>query len=135
MLKRVPVPDLSNEISEKLVKPATNVIKENAEFVKLITKEGFVEIREPEEKKKEFKKNPAKVLKDHIINGEKTDNGKSVDSLFELISSKGKIRSDEAAWQMNVHDLQVQEWAKILEENEMIEIKKLPLGRMELVKI
>ncbi len=135
LLRRVPVPDLSTEISNRFVSPAKNTIKENIELVKMVTKEGFVEIKDPEEQKREYRKNPAKVLKDHIINGEKFNDGKSVDSLFEIISKDGSLRSDEAARQMNVHDIQIQEWAKILEENEMIEIKKLPFGKIELVKL
>jgi hypothetical protein len=134
MLRRVPVPDLSREINDRFVKPATNVIKENADLVSLVAKEGFVEIKEPDPKR-EYRKNPAKILKDHVTKGEKFDDGKSIDSLFEIISKDGRIRSDEAAWQMNVHDVQIQEWAKILEENELIEIKKLPMGKIELVKL
>lgn len=134
MLKRVPVPDLSREINDRFVKPTSNVIRENADLVRLVAKEGFVEIKEPE-KRREYRKNPAKLIKDHVISGEKFDDGKSIDSLFEMVSSSGRVRSDEAAAKMNVHDIQIQEWAKILEENELIEIRKLPLGKIELVKL
>ena len=52
MLKRVPVPDLAGEINERFVKPAAIRIKENADFVGLLAKEGFVDTKPKNEKKK-----------------------------------------------------------------------------------
>lgn len=139
MLKRVPVPDLALEINEKLIRPTANKIRENVDFVQLIAKEGFVEIR-PEKKrpKKVEEKDPsvsAKELKDYISDAPKPNYGKSIDSFFELVSKNGRIRSDEAARKLNVHHIQIEEWAKILEDHEMVTLKKSPLGRMEIIKV
>lgn len=143
MLRRVPVPDLAKEVSEKLVKPAAVKIKENADFVRLLAKEGFVEIKEPpdrttpqaprtKEKKQQYK-NPAKEIKQQL-DAEKPNYGKTIDALFEIISKSGNIRSDYAARKLNVHEVQIEEWAKILEDHELITIKK-HFGKLELAKI
>lgn len=136
MLRRVPVPDLAKEVNERLVKPAVGKIKENAEFVQLLAKEGFVEIKDPEEIKEEKKryKNPAKEIKEHIMEAPKPNYGKTIDGLFDIVSKAGKIRSDEAARKLNVHEVQIDEWAKILEEHELITVKK-HFGKLELAKI
>jgi hypothetical protein len=131
MLKRVPVPDLSYEINERFVKPAKNTVRENMNVVRLAAREGFVEIRDPVASQPRLK-NPARELKEHIISGEKKDSGKSIDTLYELIAG-GSVRSDEAARKMNVHEVQVEEWARILEENDLITIKKGPFGKLELI--
>ena len=127
MLKRVPVPDLAAEINEKLVKPAAGKIRENAEFVQLLAKEGFVELKDQGPKRQE--------LKSTIIDVSSRSHGKSIDSLFEIVSRAGKIRADDAARRLNVHEVQIEEWAKILEDHEMVTLKKSPMGKMEIVKI
>ncbi|KHO47619.1 MAG: coiled-coil [archaeon GW2011_AR5] len=132
MLKRVPVPDLAFEINEKLVKPASGKIKENVDFVQLLAKEGFVELKE--QKEKPAKKNPIDELKDTIIDVSSRSHGKTIDSLFEMISKTGKIRADDAARKLGVHEVQIEEWAKILEEHEMASVKKT-LGKIEISKI
>jgi hypothetical protein len=131
MLKRVNVPDLSYEIKERLVKPAADTVKENMNIVRLVAKEGFVEIKDPAAPPMNIRKNPAKELKNYVIGGEKKDSGKSIDNLYEIVSN-GPVRSDEAARRMNVHEVQIAEWAKILEENDLITIKKGPFGKLEL---
>ncbi len=133
MLKRVPVPDLAGEINEKLVKPASSKIMENVDFVQSLAKEGFVELKEKKRQKKE--KDPIEELKETIIDVSSKNYGKSIDNLYEIVSKTGKIRADEAARKLNVHEVQVEEWAKLLEEHELVDIKKTPLGKMEIVKI
>ena len=135
MLKRVPVPDLAGEIRERLVKPAAGKIRENADFVQLLAKEGFVEIEElkPVEKR-EYRKDPAKELKDHI-EGPQVSQGKSIERLFELVSTAGRIRVDEAARKLNVHEVQIEEWGKILEDHDLVIMKKSPTGKLELAKV
>ncbi|MFA4820123.1 MAG: hypothetical protein WC613_04155 [Candidatus Aenigmatarchaeota archaeon] len=140
MLKRVPVPDLATEINERLIRPATNKIRENVDFVQLIAKEGFVEIQEPGKKrpKKVEVKDPsvtAKELKDHISDAPKPNYGKSIDNFFEIVSKAGKIRSDEAARKLNVHQIQIEEWAKILESHDLVTLKKTHIGKMEIIKV
>src|SRR3989344_8530635 len=63
MLKRVPVPDLAAEINEKLVKPAAGKIRENAEFVQLLAKEGFVELKDQGPKRQAVVRAPDTALK------------------------------------------------------------------------
>lgn len=141
MLRRVPVPDLASEINEKLVRPATNMIKENAEFVGLVAKEGFVEIRPRKWEKKKIQKNReqikdvAKELKKQIEDMPKPNYGKTIDSLFELVNKNGSIRVDDAARKLNVHEVQVEEWGKILEDHELITTKKGTFGKIELIKV
>lgn len=137
MLKRVPVPDLATEIHEKLVKPAVGKIKENADFVQILMKEGFVEIH-PEKKRAKTGKDPtiaAKNLKDSIMDAPKTNYGRTIDALFELVSKDGKIRVDEAARKLNVHQIQIEEWAKILESHDLVTLKKTHIGKSEIVKV
>ena len=133
MLKRVPVPDLANEINEKFVKPSAGRIRENVDFVQSLAKEGFVELKEIKQKKPE--KDPIDELKETIIDVSSKNYGKSIDNLYEIVSKAGKMRADEAARKLNVHEVQVEEWAKLLEEHELVSIKKTPLGKMEIVKI
>ncbi|MBS3051379.1 MAG: hypothetical protein J4400_04475 [Candidatus Aenigmarchaeota archaeon] len=135
MLKRVPVPDLAAEINEKLVKPAAGKIRENAEFVQLLAKEGFVELKDQGPKRQAVARDPVSELKSTIIDVSSRSHGKSIDSLFEIVSRAGKIRADDAARRLNVHEVQIEEWAKILEDHEMVTLKKSPMGKMEIVKI
>lgn len=133
LVRRVPVPDLALEVSEKLVRPVAARIKENADFVQLIAREGFVAIKE--KKKRQYQKNPVKELKEHIIDVSSHSYGKSIDNLFEIVGKEGKIKADEAARKLNVHEIQIEEWAKILEDHDLVTIKKSPLGKMEIIKI
>lgn len=134
LLRRVPVPDLAGEINERLVKPGASKIKENVEFVQLLAKEGFVELKE-KKPKKVVKKDPIEELKESIIDVSSKNYGKTIDSLYEIISKSGKIRADEAARRLNVHEVQIEEWAKILEEHELVTVRKTHLGKFELHKI
>ena len=135
MLKRIPVPDLAGEINERLVKPAAGKIKENAEFVELIAKEGLMEIKpKNEKKKKEEKIDAIQELKKHI-DMPKPNYGKTIDGLFEIVSKNGHVRADEAARKLNVHEVQIEEWGKILEDHDMITMKKTTFGKFELIKI
>ncbi len=132
MLRRVPVPDLSREVNDRLVKPVAKELRESASLFSDVVTEGFVELRDPDTVKK--KREPVKELKEHVTKGEQVSSGKTIDRLFEIISETGKIRADEAARRLNVHEIQVEEWAKILEEHELIKMKK-QLGKMELIKV
>ena len=134
MLRRVPVPDLAMEINEKFVKPTAGKIKENAEFVQLLAKEGFVEIKETKPSKAKGK-DPVQELKETIIDVSSRNYGKSIDSLFEIVSKAGRIRADEAARKLNVHEVQIEEWAKILEDHEMVITRKTSFGKTEIAKI
>jgi len=130
LVKRVPVPDLSREVNNRLVKPAANVLRENANLLRDVALEGFVEIKEPE---KIVKRDPSKDLKDHVLRNTQSS-GKTIDRLYEIIGETGHVRSDDAARRLNVHEVQVEEWGKILQEHELIKMKKTG-GRTELVKV
>src|SRR3989338_2145407 len=134
MLRRVPVPDLAMEINEKFVKPTAGKIKENAECVQLLAKEGFVEIKETKPSNAKGK-DPVQELKETIIDVSSRNYGKSIDSLFEIVSKAGRIRADEAARKLNVHEVQIEEWAKILEDHEMVITRKTSFGKTEIAKI
>lgn len=130
LVRRVPVPDLSREVNNRLVKPAADKLRENAGLLRDAALEGFVEIKEP---KKIVKRDPAKELKDHVLRNTQSS-GKTIDRLYEIISETGCIRSDDAARRLNVHEVQVEEWGKILQEHELVKVKKTG-GRTELVKV
>jgi uncharacterized coiled-coil protein SlyX len=132
MLRRVPVPDLSREVNSRLVKPVAKEIRESANLLSNVVTEGFVELTDPDTIVRK-KRDPAKELKEHVVKGEQVSSGKTIDRLFEIISETGKIRADEAARRLNVHEIQVEEWAKILEEHELITMKK-QFGKVELSK-
>src|SRR3989344_6038761 len=115
---------------ERHKKPTIDRIKENVDFVQLVAKEGFVEIRPERRKKPREEKDPsvsAKDLKDHIADDPKPSFGKSLDAFFELVSKNGRMRADEAARKLNVHHIQIEEWAKILESHDLVSIKKGPM--------
>jgi len=45
---------------------------------------------------------------------------KSIENLYEMIMKKGSVKISDAAHKMNVHRIQIEEWAKTLEENNLI---------------
>ena len=58
-----------------------------------------------------------------------------IDRLFELVMKKGKIRIKDAAKNFSVNKTQIEEWAKILEDHNLIEIHYPPIGESELRKM
>lgn len=58
----------------------------------------------------------------------------SLDTLLDLIIKKGRIQLKDAAKVFSVTRAQIEEWAKILEEHDLIEIHYPPLGEPELRK-
>lgn len=93
--------------------------------------------------KMELKKIPAPSLREDIKKTLVDETGKKVkenfdllravaseglveprmDELFEIVFMNGKIKSSDAARQMNVHERQVEEWAKLLEARSLIEVQ------------
>jgi hypothetical protein len=58
-----------------------------------------------------------------------------IDDLYNAIMALGKLRVDLAAKQFNVPENRVEEWAKILEENGLIEIHYPAIGKPSLTTI
>jgi Mn-dependent DtxR family transcriptional regulator len=52
-----------------------------------------------------------------------------LDKLFELVTSKGQMRVDQAAKAFKVKEKQIDEWARILEEHNLIEIHYPAMGK------
>ena len=57
-----------------------------------------------------------------------------IDDLYDTIMNIGKIRMDIAAKKFNVAESIIEEWAKILEENGLIEIRYPAVGKPSLAK-
>lgn len=115
LIKRIPTPTdrLANEIHEKLVKPTKGEIKDNAELIRKAVTEDLMPEHVPE--KKDRMETP-------------------LDELYEMVTKTGKLKISDAARKLKVHETQVEEWAKILEDHELIEIHYPPLGKPELRK-
>lgn len=56
-----------------------------------------------------------------------------IDELFELVFLEGKIRSGEVSRRLDIHEKQVEEWAKKLESMDLIEIRPFK-GQLVLIK-
>jgi ribulose bisphosphate carboxylase small subunit len=126
-IRKIPVDKnkLQKEIEEKLVNPRGKTIRaiskkeENTEGVNL------PEIPAAKER------NPVKyeTYKDD-------ESGKTqIDELFEMVMEKGSVKIKEAAIKFKVHEAQIEEWAKILQEHGLIEIHYPVFGKPELKKV
>src|SRR3989344_4563134 len=73
----------------------------------------------------------SREINNHLVNRNTQSSGKTIDRLYELITENGRVRCDEAARRLNVHEIQVEEWGKILQEHELIKMKKSPFGKTE----
>jgi len=91
---------LAKDVHKKLVSSMKNKVEENADFFREFAKEGL---------QKE----------------EKVENAETpIDDLFVVVMKNGKIKLNKVAKMLNAHELQVEEWAKILEDHGLIEIYK-----------
>jgi len=106
----------------KIIKVVDGKKKSLKHIIKPIKERVKNEIKENKEIIKEIISEPKKSVKTPI------------DELFELVLKKGKIRISEAARIFGVHELQIEEWAKILEEHGLIEIHYPAVGKPELRK-
>jgi hypothetical protein len=99
---------LAKDVHKKLVSSVKNKVEENADFFKEFAKEGLQ--KENKEKERE-----EKIEKDVET---------PIDDLFVIVMKNGKIKLNKVAKMLNAHELQVEEWAKILEDHGLIEIYK-----------
>ncbi len=58
-----------------------------------------------------------------------------VDNLVDIVNENGKIRTGALAKSMKVDEKQIEKWARILEENKLIKIHYLAMGKPELRSI
>jgi len=67
---------------------------------------------------------PIKTLKEKFFDNvsliKTISRDKSIDNLYEMIMKKGSVKINDAAHKMNVHRIQIEEWAKNLEDNNLI---------------
>jgi hypothetical protein len=52
-----------------------------------------------------------------------------LDELLQLIMNKGSVKISDAARQFNVKEGQIEEWARILEQHDLIELHYPTIGR------
>lgn len=57
-----------------------------------------------------------------------------IDELFELVMKKGSLKIKDAAKAFGVERSQMDAWAKILEDHDLIEIHYPPIGEPEIRK-
>ncbi|MBI2971318.1 MAG: hypothetical protein HYY37_02785 [Candidatus Aenigmarchaeota archaeon] len=105
LLRKLPL-QVAAGVQEKLVAPVQQAIQEQADFITVAAKGG-------DEAQKETT---------------------PIDELFAYVAKNGKVRVNEAAKKFNVHEVRIEEWAKILEEHGLIEVHYPPFGKAELRK-
>lgn len=99
---------LAQDVVDKLVKPVKAEMKENIELVRQIAREVTA---------------PAEA-----------DEQMPMDRLYDMVMRRGKVKVSDAAKEFNVHEAQIEEWAKMLETNGLIDIHYPAFGRPELRK-
>ncbi|MBI5061053.1 MAG: hypothetical protein HZB67_01965 [Candidatus Aenigmarchaeota archaeon] len=91
----------------------------------------------------ETKKNKEEVIKNPLAEAKKSKSQTpeepaslktTVDELYDIIVKTKGIRLDHAAKKFHVPEAKIEEWAKILEENGLIEIHYPPIGKPTLMK-
>src|SRR3989344_810920 len=87
---------LTQEIREKLVNPLRGELREDAQLIRNLTKP-----EEPRDNEPSF-----------------------LDELLVLVMNKGTITVRDAAKHFSVHELRVEEWARMLEDHGLIELEK-----------
>jgi len=93
-----------------------NEAKETFDLIKAVASEGLVE-----ENKKEIKKEKQINTKE-IPEPEFKPKQASIDELFEMVVRNGKVKKSDAERAFGVHITQIDEWANILSNHELIEI-------------
>ena len=68
-----------------------------------------------------------KEIKEKLVNipeeNTKEKQEPQIDKLFEMVMEKGELKVNEAAEKFNVHEIRIEEWAKVLKKRGLIEIK------------
>lgn len=106
---------LETDVKKILTSSVKNKIVENAEFFREFSREGF-DLSEGK---------PQNVPKEDET---------PIDELFVMVMKEGSVNLGKAARKLKVHELQVEEWAKILEDHGLIEIYRPENGKPELRK-
>ncbi len=130
LLRQLPVDRsrLKRDIREKLLMPLHRQVKENAELIRDAAMEGI-----------QTEKNPDGEATDDYLKSIKTavvgDETKTpIDELFEMVVKQSPVRISDAARKFGVTDVQIEEWAKILEGHGLVEMHYPPIGKPELRK-
>ncbi len=121
---------LKRDIREKLLMPMQRRVKENAELIKQAAVEGLEQ--EEEKREEDFIKKLKTAVADNKDDNEETKT--PIDELFELVMNEGIVKISDAAKKFGVTEAQLEEWARILENHELIEIHYPPVGKPELRK-
>lgn len=144
LIRQIPLDraKLKKDIRHKLLMPLHRKIKENANLVREVAKEGIVEEEREEREAPEWDKERGENAKksdeeyrESIKSAIVTDETKTpLDELFELVMNEGAVKISDAARKFSVSEGQLEEWARILESHGLIEIHYPPVGRPELRK-
>ena len=81
---------------------------------------------------------PIEVEKDDKTPVKRVQEGKrietNIDKLYELVKSRGRLKINEAlAGKLNVTKAQIEEWAMILEEHNLLELRYPTIGEPEII--
>jgi len=131
--------NVSKGVKEKILIPVRKEFDESIDLVKKLTEKEDDFDEEEEEEIKEAKKllEKREDIEDkiEIENIEmpkpvkKERKRPTIDDVFELVAKKGEINFRKAAIELNVHEIQVEEWAKTLKNHGLIEIDKSGMMR------
>ncbi len=80
---------------------------------------------EVEEESEEPAKRPYSKVKDHV----QTD----IDKLYELVKSKGIVKTGEASKKFGIESDQVERWGRVLEEHKLVKLHYPPVGEPVLI--
>jgi len=151
LIRQLPVDKskLKRDIREQLLMPLQRRMKENAELIKNVAVEGLEKkpAVKQEQKKDTFIDKPKTAVEKKAVKPKEKDYIKEIksavvseetktpmDELFELVMNQGTVRLSDAARKFGVTEVQLEEWAKILEGHDLIELHYPAIGRPELRK-
>lgn len=97
------LPDISEPVKENIVGPAKQIIIDNAKFFERVAKEGL-------------------VSNEKIVADLKKDHKAPLDELFEFVVRNKKVKLKDAAKKFGVHEGLVEQWARILQDYELIDV-------------
>ncbi|MBI2578607.1 MAG: hypothetical protein HYW26_02750 [Candidatus Aenigmarchaeota archaeon] len=97
------LPSISEPVKESIVKPAKQIIIDNAKFFERVAKEGI-------------------VSNEKVIADLKKDYKAPLDELFDLVMKNKKVKLKDAAKKFGVHEGLVEQWARVLQDYELIDV-------------
>ncbi|MBI4174847.1 MAG: hypothetical protein HY517_04330 [Candidatus Aenigmarchaeota archaeon] len=105
----------TEQLQERIIEPAKQVVAENARFLERVAKQGM-------------------LSNEKLLDDLKKEHKAPLDKLFELVMNKKKIKVSEAARKFGVHEGLMEQWALALRDYELIEVQYPEKGEPLLLK-